>query len=129
MHKRIKNARKALKLNQTEFARQVGLTQTALSMIEIGKSKLTKKNIKLICVIYNISEHWLETGEGDMFSASPYEKEFREIFSSLMPDTQQYLVLMARELLNTQRKIVDTVVDMSASGNNGSSSESDADTQ
>jgi transcriptional regulator with XRE-family HTH domain len=114
MHKRIKNARKILKLNQTEFARQVGLTQTALSMIEVGKSTLTKKNIKLICAIYNISERWLCTGEGETFIASPYEKEFRDIFSNLMPDTQQYLVLMARELLNTQRKIVDKKLNISA---------------
>jgi transcriptional regulator with XRE-family HTH domain len=106
MHERVKKARKYLNLNQTEFAKTVGLTQTALSMIEIGKSKLTEKNIKLICNIHNINERWLRCGEGEMFCASPYEKEFSDIFAELMPATQEYLIVVARELLSTQKRLV-----------------------
>ena len=41
-----------------------------------------------------------------MFFSSPYEKEFTEVFSNLAPVTQQYLLLMAKELLNTQEKLL-----------------------
>jgi transcriptional regulator with XRE-family HTH domain len=111
MYERVKIARKFLNLNQTEFAKSVGLTQTALSMIEIGRSRLTEKNIKLICGTHNISELWLRSGEGEMFCASPYEKEFHNIFTYLMPETQKYLIIVARELLNTQKRLVDTIKD------------------
>jgi transcriptional regulator with XRE-family HTH domain len=111
MYERIKTARKFLNLNQTKFAESIGLTQTALSMIEIGRSKLTEKNVKLICSTHNISERWLRSGEGDMFCASPYEKEFHDIFTSLMPVTQEYLIIVARELLNTQKRLIDTIQD------------------
>lgn len=41
-----------------------------------------------------------------MFLSSPYQKEFMVIFSSLTPVTQQYLLLMAKELLKTQQKLL-----------------------
>lgn len=41
-----------------------------------------------------------------MFNSSPYEKEFTTIFGHLTPETQKYLLLMAKELLNTQQKLL-----------------------
>ena len=106
MRDRIKKARKALKLNQFAFAKQIGLTQTTVSMIENDKSVITEKNVKLICKTFNINEHWLRTGKGEMFCASPHEKEFQEIFSKLTSDTQKCLLLIARELLTVQEKLL-----------------------
>jgi hypothetical protein len=74
-------------------------------MIEGNKSVIIEKNIKLICTTFNVNEHWLKTGEGEMFHASPHEMEFKEIFNNLTPDTQRGLLLIARELLSVQRKL------------------------
>ncbi len=106
MNERLKQVRKALGLNQTEFARHLGITQTAYSMIENGVRPLASKYIKVICSTFHVDENWLVTGSGEMFLASPYEREFIEIFGHLVPETQQYLLLMARELLNTQQKLL-----------------------
>ena len=103
---RLRELRKTLKLNQTNFAKQLGMTQTAYSMIENGNNPLSDRHIKVICSSFNVNENWLRTGEGDLFSSSPYEKEFTEIFGNLAPATQQYLLLMAKELLNTQEKLL-----------------------
>lgn len=103
---RLKEIRKTLGLNQTDFAKHLGITQTAYSMIESGNRPLAEKYIKVICSSFNVNENWFYTGKGDMFLSSPYEKEFTEIFSHLAPETQQYLLLMARELLNTQQKLL-----------------------
>ena len=84
MRDRIRQVRKTLKMKQKDFAKRMGLTQTSLSMIEGGKSVIVEKNIKLICATFNVSERWLRTGEGEMFHDSPHEREFQEIFSSLM---------------------------------------------
>jgi len=102
---RIRLVRKTLGLNQMEFARQIGLTQTALSMIELEKVALTDKNIKLICATFAIDEAWLRTGKGEMFGAqSPYEKELIETFSKLTADTQGFILEMAKGLLKRQKK-------------------------
>ncbi len=106
MNERLKQVRKALGLNQTEFARHLGITQTAYSMIENDVRPLASKYIKVICSTFHVDENWLVTGSGEMFLASPYEREFIEIFGHLVPETQQYLLLMARELLNTQQKLL-----------------------
>lgn len=111
MNERLKQLRKKLKINQTNFAKQLGITQTAYSMIENGNNPLADRYIKVICSVFNVNETWLRTGEGEMFLFSPYQKEFTEIFSNLAPGTQRYLLLMAKELLNTQNELLSSKKD------------------
>ena len=99
--------RKSLGLNQTDFAKYLGITQTAYSMIESGNRPLADKYVKIICSVFGVSEDWFCTGRGEMFLVSPYEKEFTELFERLEPAAQQYLLLMAKELLKTQQKLLD----------------------
>jgi transcriptional regulator with XRE-family HTH domain len=102
---RIRLIRKEIGLNQIDFACRIGLTQTSMSMIEIGKNPLTEKNIKLICATFAVNEDWLRHGKGEMFSAeSPYEKELLEVFGKLTADTQEFILEMARSLLKRQGK-------------------------
>ena len=102
---RIRLVRRTLNLNQVEFARRIGLTQTALSMIEIEKTALTDKNIKLICATFAVDEDWLRTGSGEMFgTVSPYEKELLTVFGKLTTDTQEFILEMAQNLLKRQEK-------------------------
>jgi len=101
---RIRLVRKSLGLSQADFAKRIGLTQTSMSMIEMEKSALTEKNIKLICVTFAVDEGWLRTGKGEMFGAmSPYEKELIEVFGKLTEDTQSFILDMARNLLKRQK--------------------------
>jgi len=104
MRDRLKKIRKALNLSQEDFGAKLGLTQTTISTMENGKSVLTVKNVKLICSTFNVNERWFKTGRGGMFLASANEKEFQELFSSLTPDTQKSLLVIARELLSVQEK-------------------------
>jgi transcriptional regulator with XRE-family HTH domain len=100
---RIRLIRKELNLNQGEFAKRIGIKQTAMSMIELGRVALTEKNIMLICATFGINENWLRTGDGQMFATiSPYEKELLSVFSKLTPDTQEFVLDMARKLLDKQ---------------------------
>jgi len=102
---RVRLVRKILNLKQEDFACQIGLTQTALSMIELGKTTLTDKNIKLICATFAVDEEWLRNGTGEMFGpASPYEKELLAVFGKLTADTQEFILEMAQNLLERQEK-------------------------
>jgi len=105
MNDRIRRLRKALGLNQGEFAERLAMQSSALSMIEIGENALTEKNIRLICMTFNVNKEWLRTGEGEMFTASPFEKEFSEIYGRLFPETQQALLRLAKDLLATQEGV------------------------
>ena len=46
---RLKEVRKELGFNQTDFAKHLGITQTAYSMIENGNRPLADKYVKVIC--------------------------------------------------------------------------------
>ena len=102
---RIRLVRKTLGMSQVDFAHRIGLTQTALSMIEQDRVTLIEKNIKLICATFAVDENWLRTGKGEMFGpSSPYEKELLEIFCKLTPETQEFILQMAQNLLKRQEK-------------------------
>lgn len=106
MHHRLKELRKALDLTQAEFARRIGLGQSSLAMLEQGKRALNEKHIKLICSAFGAREQWLRAGEGEMFASSPYEGEFLGLFAELRPESQQYLLFVARKLVETQNRLL-----------------------
>ena len=64
MKDRIRRIRKDLNMNQTEFGNEIGVTFAALSKYESGKVVPDKSIRLLICQKFNVSESWLETGEG-----------------------------------------------------------------
>lgn len=67
---RIKEVRKAVGKNQTDFGEIVGLKQSSLGQIETGVRAASDRVILLICEKFNVSESWLRTGEGEMFVKS-----------------------------------------------------------
>ena len=67
MKERIKEVRKALKLNQTEFGARLGIKQTTVAGYETGAKNPMDSVILSICREYNVNETWLRTGEGEMF--------------------------------------------------------------
>lgn len=101
---RLKIARTQLGLNQTEFAKSLGITQTSLSMLESGKRPLQDRHIKVVCKTYGINENWLAYGTGEMFSSSPYLDEFSKIYSSLSDETQKHLLSIAQNLYDAEKK-------------------------
>jgi transcriptional regulator with XRE-family HTH domain len=97
---RIKSLRKSLKLNQTEFAKKLGITYSTISKIETG-SQLTDQNVKTICLTFGVSEQWLRTGEGEMFVDKSQQdiKELLDIFSRLSPASRKMILDLARTML------------------------------
>jgi transcriptional regulator with XRE-family HTH domain len=65
---RVKQLRKEKGLTQKEFAKYIGIGGAALSKIENKETHITEQTIKLICSVFNVSEDWLRTGEGEMFN-------------------------------------------------------------
>lgn len=64
--KQIKILRKdILKLNQTDFAKSIGLSQSTIAGYENGKRTVSLATFLAICREHNVSEQWLLTGEGE----------------------------------------------------------------
>lgn len=68
MNDRIKSARKALGLTQSEFGSRIGISGAAVSKLESGDRNPSDQTLMLISSEYQISLQWLQTGIGDMFT-------------------------------------------------------------
>lgn len=68
MKERIKLLRKLKKMNQTDFGKQIGVSQNAIAGYENGKINITERVITDICRVYNVNEEWLVKGIGEMES-------------------------------------------------------------
>ena len=98
INERIKKIRKEEKMNQRDFGSLIGLTQSAVSWIEIPNHNVTEQNLKSIISTFNISEDCLRTGEGSMYTSSEL-KEAKKISENL-------------KLTPAQRKLLEIFLDM-----------------
>jgi len=67
LNERLKWIRAYKKMNQNEFAKSLGIGQSTLAMLEVGKRDITERHIKTVCAIFGIDEHWFRTGDGNPF--------------------------------------------------------------
>jgi transcriptional regulator with XRE-family HTH domain len=108
MNNRLKEVRIKLGINQGEFSKGLGISQAQLSAIEHGKQSLTDRNIKVVCMVYRVNEHWLRTGEGEMFV--PLEPSIAEDDIDSLPPNEKAFLLDYRRLTEPNKKVAKTMV-------------------
>lgn len=79
MKERLKLLRKALKLNQQEFADKIQVNRSTVAGYERGSTNLSERTIADICRVFYVNEDWLRTGEGEMFRARNTTNEELEL--------------------------------------------------
>lgn len=123
MNERIKQLRKHLGLNQTEFGARIGVKQTTIAGYERGASTPLDAVVSAICREFNISERWLREGEGEMFlpqddadelmalagrflGSNPTETQLRfaRAVFTMTPQELELITRKARELLGETKK-------------------------
>lgn len=120
---RIKAVRTDKKLTLEKFGEKIGIKKSSLSQIENGKVNVTDRVIKSICREFNVNEHWLLTGEGDMFlrlsrndeiaayvarvmkdENAYYQQKMLAFLTKLSPEMVQKLIEVAEDILSEQKK-------------------------
>lgn len=123
MNERIKQLRKHLGLNQSDFASRLGVSQSAVAAWELGTRNPMDAVIQSICREFNVSERWLREGEGDMFlpqddadelmalagrflGSNPTETQLRfaRAVFTMTPQELELITRKARELLGETKK-------------------------
>lgn len=106
---RIKAVREALNLSQREFGEKLGVSRDVISNMEYGRVPSKELLLRHLCRLYKVNEHWLQTGEGEMFQEDPEEyrkvDEALRIFKRLNPEFQDYALEQIRKLSELQEKI------------------------
>lgn len=105
MNSRIKELRNLLNLSQTEFGNKIGLKTSSVSDIERSQAPVTERTIISICSVFNVNDKWLKTGKGEIFNTKKNYDEFFSIFKNINPVLQDFLIKVAKDLLDTQNKL------------------------
>lgn len=75
MKERIRQLRKELGLNQTDFGERIGVKQGSVAGYESGARTPIDAVITSICREFDVNEDWLRTGEGEMFKERSLSEE------------------------------------------------------
>ena len=92
INQRIKELRKDLGLNQKEFGSKLEMSQGAVSWMEQDGNTVVDQNKRIICDQFGVSLHWLETGEGDMYTDSD-ERLFERLHTELGLNEREQQIL------------------------------------
>ena len=120
---RIKQLRKAKGLTQFEFADRLKVSRNNIAGYETGRTEPSGSAISLICRTFSVSETWLRTGEGEMFSdtareeqiatfmgdvlaaeSEDFRKRFISMLSSLSVDEWRLIEEKAKELFAKEQE-------------------------
>ena len=93
--------------SQAKFGKLLGLSYSAISLIELGSTKINEKHIKLISGVFGINEDWLRSGEGPMYKDDkvPEEDIMLEMFRALSPEGRKMALDYINYLLNNEKKL------------------------
>ena len=86
MNERIKQLRKHLGLNQTDFGSKIGIKQTSIANYESGTRVPLDAVVASICREFGVSEQWLRTGTGEMFPPRTRAQEIADFAADLLSD-------------------------------------------
>lgn len=89
MNERIRELRKILDLNQTEFGTRIGIKQGSVAAYESGARTPMDTVILSICREFNVNETWLRTGEGEMFAPMSRSETIAQFAGELMRDEDE----------------------------------------
>jgi transcriptional regulator with XRE-family HTH domain len=106
VNKRMFEVRKALNLNQIDFAKKIKISRGYASMLETSAKEINDRIIQLICMNCGINEKWLRTGKGAMFADTfnPLREKVMYSFDQLDDHLQEYVVKQMEILLECENK-------------------------
>ena len=84
MKDRIKKIRKELELTQQAFADKLHVTRNNIAGYEAGTRNPSDAVISLICREFNVNEHWLRDGTGEMFIEQTQDEQIAAFVGDLL---------------------------------------------
>ena len=114
---RIQQIRASTGCTLKQFAEKIGISDSAVSQIEKGRTGVSDQTIRSICREFGIREEWLRTGAGDMKAAGDRAEELKAAVERLFADDsaefQQALIsaLLQFDPHGPQWRVVEEIFD------------------
>lgn len=115
INSRISAVIRASGLTKTAFGEKLNVSQSHVSRLANGESAPSDRTIVDICREFGVSEHWLRTGEGEMFVRLSREEEITKFLMTVIrdPDSefQRQLLATMANLEPAQWKLMEQMLD------------------
>ena len=100
MNERIHAIIIAKGMKKTEFAQKLSVSQAYISQLCSGTKTPSDRTIADICREFDVNEHWLRTGEGEMFIQKSRSDEIAAFVGDILRDDcdfrQKFISVLAR---------------------------------
>ncbi len=111
INSRISAVIQASGLTKTAFGEKLNVSQSHVSRLANGETAPSDRTIVDICREFGVSEHWLRTGEGEMFVRLSREEEITKFAMSIVrnPDSefQRRFISVLAQLTPEQWKLME----------------------
>lgn len=114
LNERISALISALGLKKTAFADKLNVSQAFVSQLCSGVKQPSDRTIADICREFNVNEHWLRTGEGEMFVKLSRGEEISAFMGDILsgePDFRARLIAALSRLTAEQWKQLEGIAD------------------
>ena len=114
LNERISALISALGLKKTAFADKLNVSQAFVSQLCSGVKQPSDRTIADICREFNVNEHWLRTGEGEMFIKLSRGEEISAFMGDILtgePDFRARLISALARLTPEQWKQLEGIAD------------------
>ena len=88
---RVRQVRTQMGLSRPKFGVRVGLSGDTINNIERDRVDIKDHQIILISREYHINEHWLRTGEGEMFCLPLAEEDFIRTMTEIQVSDDDFI--------------------------------------
>ena len=106
LNERVREARNALGLSQTEFGARIGVSIDVIKNIENNRTNPSNLLLNHMCEIHHVNREWLETGEGEMFAPTTEQAETAKLIESISDSPAMRSLLATWAQLSDENKAV-----------------------
>lgn len=89
INERIQEIINVLEVRKSHFAAVLNVSPSFITQVCAGRCSVSDRTISDICRIFHVSEHWLRTGEGEMFAARSLDQELAALAEALMQESSE----------------------------------------
>jgi transcriptional regulator with XRE-family HTH domain len=106
VNQRVLEVRRALGLNQKEFAERIKVSRSYTGVLEATERQINDRIIELVCVNCGVNEKWLRDGTGKMFrdKQNPRLERVMRNFEKLDEFLQEFVIRQLDILVECQEK-------------------------
>ncbi|MDE7243264.1 MAG: helix-turn-helix domain-containing protein [Oscillospiraceae bacterium] len=101
MEQQIKALRAMEGLTQAEFGSRIGVRGSTIANYETGVRTPSEAVILSVCREFDVSEHWLRTGEGEMYMSRTEDEALGAFFGEVLSGEADF----RRRLLGTLSRL------------------------